>query len=518
MAQDRLLTVSNIARELNAGKATIKFILKRFNKWIPGKEKNGQVMYAAGALQTIAVAIENLELGILPSNIEKVLSEHPQGDFAEPSVSADDDIRLSRNGMDLLNSLFDDIGEQQKRIAKAHEKRAEAEERKAVAIEKRAEAEEKKALAMNNIANALQEMNRLRGTAEQIAHQTVSALASDEIDSDMPALDEFAEDLPDETGSFDIEEQLDDLSLLVSETDMLDDLVLGEDLPQIEEEDLHEGFVATPDQDLNSLLEQDDLDRLVDQNPSDEPDEKEPDGLDDLSLLVDASLPGTDTEKSEQAVSEQLDDLSELIDSVSTESAHPPEPEGAGKQLNTDPGLDDLSELIDRDLHDETVETVQAADMDDLSMLIDASIAGKDKTDTPGPEAGDVEMDDLSLLIDPAKEADSTGQVQVDVKNDELDDLSKLIDTSDTGVSKSPEAALEKPDEPRIKIDFSPEDNLEKYKAEIIRIIIGFKKDGKDAQQVTDILNNNSIKTLSGKPEWSFKAVAQVYKFIESAA
>ena len=50
-----------------------------------------------------------------------------------------------------------------------------------------------------------------------------------------------------------------------------------------------------------------------------------------------------------------------------------------------------------------------------------------------------------------------------------------------------------------------------------MKIIIELKTKGLDIEETTNRLNTSSIKTLSGKPEWSQKAIAQIYKFIESA-
>ncbi len=194
MARENVLSVLDIARELNTGKATIKFLLKRFKKWLPWETVDGQAFYPPETIQKLFLIQENLESGLVPSDIEKNLdnlsSSDPRELLNQFSSDANKDIRLSKDGLSLLKSLFQDIGEQQKRIAAAHEKRAEAEERKAAAIEKRAGAEEKKADAMNNIAAALQEMNQLRGNdpgTRQIALEAASVIAADEsdpIDSD----------------------------------------------------------------------------------------------------------------------------------------------------------------------------------------------------------------------------------------------------------------------------------------------------------------------------------------------
>jgi len=346
MNLEKKLSVLDIAKELNAGKATIKFLLKRFKKWLPCDLIDGQAFYSAAIVKQLLLIHEDIGLGLLPSDIEKKLEALCDSDLDPDNLNSGDsdscdlsgsfvnssqteDIRLSNSGLTLLRSLFSDIGEQQKRVAMAHEKRAEVEERKAVAIEKRAEAEEKKADAMNNIANALQEMNRLRTSDPDlmhITHQAVSIIAEDETDE------------TNETGKT-------------------------------------------------------------------------------------AETAETDTEDENREI---LDDLSSLIE-------------------NDPPQLDDLSTLID----------------------------------------------DLPEIVQPGKE---------------LDDLSKLID--------DPE---EVEDITEIKIDISPKEDLEKYKAAVMKIIIELKTDGLDMEEATNRLNRNRIKTLSGKAEWSQKAISQIYKFIESA-
>ena len=400
MSLEKTLSISDIAKELNSGKTTIKFILKRFRKWLPSETVDGQSIYPCTTIRKIIFIQGNLDDGVLPHEIEKKLDDaissmaSPDYEFNDVldtfvNSSQNGDIRLSKEGLTLLKSLFSDIGEQQKRIAIAHEKRAEAEERKAVAIEKRAGAEEKKARAMNNIANALQEMNKLRG--------------------------------------------------MDSETLQID----------------HE---AAPD----------DRSQLVDEQRK--PADIQP--LDDLSALIDeASVKSSE--------SEEIDDLSRLIDSESTLEAPPVQKDE--KPENKPVELDNLSKLIDDPLGQDKIEQ----DMDDLSQLIDES------SDTD-PAAQ--ELDDLASLID----SDSP---ETD------DDLSRLIDDEAEPVAEPPE----------IKIDISPEEDRKKYKSDVMKTIIGLKTDGLSVEETTQTLNKNRIKTLSGKPEWSQKAISQIYKFIESA-
>ena len=510
MPQNSFLTISQIAQELNAGRATIKFILKRFEKWIPGEIREGQSIYSSRLIQTISDTMEKLDIGILPSQIEKELEQRaPANDAADGSLK-ENDIRLSRNGFDLLTSLFTDIGAQQKRIAKAHEKRAEAEERKAVAIEKRAEAEEKKARAMNNIANALQEMNRLRGVAgpaEQIAHRAVSALTGSEIETNTHSPENAVPSAPD---TVDADDTLDDLAVLLQDIDTSEDLVLSKDIPPAEDHSQENGGLSTGDENTR-LLELDDLSSLIDAGDivSKKPVEADSDeDLDDLYTLIKDT---TGLDGAGASSSHKLDDLSKLIDSVSEPSdgvATPDDITVPAEEIK----LDDLSELIDHE-QQETADT--SIEMDDLSLLVsdmDSPLPAPADTNEPLDSDG---MDDLSLLIEPGQES-SGDTLPASSDSEPLDDLSALIDPLGAAPAEAEETRAVTPPAPAVTIDFSPSDDIEKYKAEIMKLIIGFKKDGMDAQQVTDLFNENQVKTLSGKPEWSLKAIAQIFKFIES--
>jgi len=240
---------------------------------------------------------------------------------------------------------------------------------------------------MNNIANALQEMNRLRGSgfesvSQNMVHHAAKALMMDEAD---PMLVEMENGFVASADSFEIQ-------------------------------------MKTPETCLNEESEIDDLSLLIEdefQNP-----EGPPDNLDDLSVLIETDLQSTDIE---------IDDLSALIDTVPLES--------------------DTNE-----------------DMDDLSGLI--SLA-----ETP--------MDDLSMLVEPVQ------------------DPPPLLSQEENSKETRP-----------INMDISPDDGIEKYKAAIMKVILELKTDGLSAEETTLLLNKNKIRTLSGKPEWSQKAISQIYKFM----
>lgn len=395
MTQGKSLSALDIAQELNVGIATIKFLLRRFKNRLPHAPSNGMPYYQPESIKMIIKILEYLEAGMLPGDIENRLdalsnSDPGPGFYPSFNIPQDEDIHINKEGAVFLKTLFSDLNHQQKRIAVAHEKRAAAEERKAVAIEKRAHAEEKKAEAMNNIANALQEMNRLRAggfepASHNMVHHAAKALMIDEAD---PMLVKMEEGYDASADSFEIQ-------------------------------------METPEIRLNEELGIDDLSLLI-ENEFQDP-EGLPDNLDDLSALIETEVQSPDI---------KVDDLSALLDTVPLES--------------------DTNE-----------------DMDDLSGLISL-------TEAP--------MDDLSALIEPVQDPPSPP------------------------LSREENSKEIRP----IKIDISPDDDIEKYKAAIMKVILELKTDGLSAEEVTLLLNKNKIRTLSGKPEWSQKAISQIYKFMSA--
>ncbi len=192
MTQANNLSIDDLIKELDVGRATVKFILKRFSQWLPFDRINGDHFYSPLSIPVMFKIRDLLDAGTLPSQIEEILKKSPADN--DPAGSSPmpnrprpqkGDIRMSKDALRFIQDLFQDIKGHQSRIAKAHEKRAEAEERKAVAIEKRADAEEKKADAMNNIATALQEMTRQRAVDNEtmaIAGHAAHALTMNEVD------------------------------------------------------------------------------------------------------------------------------------------------------------------------------------------------------------------------------------------------------------------------------------------------------------------------------------------------
>jgi hypothetical protein len=514
MNQEKSLSITDIAQELNSGIATLKFILKRFSTWLPFEHIDGHPRYSRNVIPVLIKIQESLTAGMLPSEIDLELetgapksvspiTSGPTNPDAEKSdqptdsdfiLSSDQDIRVSKDGLSLIKSLFDDIAIQQNRVAAAHEKRAEAEERKAVAIEKRAEAEEKKAIAMNNIASALQAMNiNRRIDSQEIAHTAAQVLALDETSQDMD-LSDF-DDTPLE--NIDSSEQQDD-------TEMFDSPDPSIDLLEASEIQMD---------DLSDLIQED---ILLDQGPipQEEPlpleKSKPAVALDDLSQLIDEPL-------SEPV---DVDNLSALIDTVSAQA--PPETDLSPEQL---PPLDDLALLIEdiaslapSELDDlslliavqSTEESQPPMALDDLSALIESDAAVQDSLppadDSVGTPVDEALLDDLSALIEDAPldpPLDDLSALVADIPVDaplEEDDLSALVE-----------------DAPSLKPDITPQEDLKAYKAAVMKIILDLKTKNMSPEETTKRLNQDGVQTISGKSQWSQQAVSQIYKFIDSA-
>ncbi len=486
MNQENALSVFDISQELNTGTAFTKFMLKRFDKFLSPDTSKGHPVYSTDAVRLLLKIKNALDSGKLPSQIELELENRtqegplPDNDFDTENnflTGPNGDIRVSKDGLKLIKSLFSDIGEQQKRIAAAHEKRAEAEERKALAIEKRAEAEEKKASAMNNIASALQEMNRLKVQDPEtirIAHH-----AAEIFDHESKLLEDPDPDL---SGQDNLEAKDDS------------------DFP---EDDLSNLLDMEPRPDHKGAQDSDDLNQFIEEaaEATEKTEDKNAGDMDDLSVLLGDEAP--------DATHEKLDDLNELIDKVSEDKARTDELDDLSKLIE-DPAdlqeMDDLSRLIDT----ETCQTAKASDMDDLSLLVELP-------ESPGG------TDDLSLLVDPVETKPSNHGTPA---ADEMDDLSLLVDDQK---SQAPPEDLPMDDlsdlvdasgdlPPLVKPNISPQEDLEAYKAAIMKIIIELKSSGTTAEDAAKRLNREQILTLSGKPQWGVKALEQIYRFIESAS
>lgn len=196
-------------------------------------------------------------------------------------------------------------------------------------------------------------------------------------------------------------------------------------------------------------------------------------------------------EDSDDIGSSSMDDLSLLVN----ETALTPEDidDLSDNKNNTEEELDDLFSLVDID---SDIPKEMNTDLDDLSKLIEH--AGENAV---------VDLDDLSALIG------NPGQSQ-----EPMDDLSLLVDGNgkQSGRARS-EVESQVKGTPSIKPDISPNQDIKKYKAAIMKIIIELKGQGLTAQQTTDRLNRDDVATLSGKPAWGLKAVDKIYGFIDSA-
>ncbi len=208
---------------------------------------------------------------------------------------------------------------------------------------------------------------------------------------------------------------------------------------------------------------------------------------DDLSLLVGSDSPPFQEQETddrsiltaeEPSPAPVTDDLSLLVADESPQ----------GRET------DDLSQLV------EDTPAASPAETDDLSLL----------TDEKSPDHAPPEPDDLYALVadkqvpEPSKKATSESATN---------DLSVLVDDhADTHPhnEEEPSAAL--------KPAISPEDDFEKYKADIIRIIIDLKNKGITPSETCEKFNGEGIKTLSGKAAWSEKTISRIYEYIDSVS
>lgn len=496
MTHSKLLTIADLIDELDMGKATLKFILRRFSPWLATQIVNDGTWYTEQAVTTLLKIKKFLDAGMLPQQVETCLAQEAEMLNATARVQHFTDsqgtIPLDREAVSMFKDLFQVYIKKQDRIASAQEALARVEEKKANAMEKRAAAEEKKADAMTSIALALQKMHEQRSVAPQameIAGRAMESLALEEstrldqstLDTGFDENDPLREDPDpfkgqehedlDDTGS----SNMDDLSLLTHETALTSDDI--DDLSALINDD------SDPHSNLN------DIESLLEEVPSAPETNNLSNDMDNLSTLVDSDLPLSDSPDIRGHNEDGLDDLFSLVD-MDTD---------APKDPNED--LDDLSKLIAPD-GEKAVE-----DLDDLSVLIKA----------PQPQEP---VDDLSKLI----------ESENDEPTSDVDDLWPLVcdaDRSHKEVQSPAEQSADAPgmdnlsalidDTPSIKPDISPDQDMKAYKAAIMKIIIELKEQGLTAKQTTDQLNRDDVATLSGKPAWGLKAVEKIYGFIDSA-
>lgn len=464
MTRSKLLTIEDLRDELDIGKATLKFILHRFSPWLATQIVNHETCYTEQAVTTLLKIRKFLDTGVLPDQVEAFLAQdaemlkatdkvqHPAGNQGTISVDIE--------SVSMFKEMLQKFIEKQDRIASAQETLSRVEERKAEAMEKRAAAEEKKADAMTNIALALQEMNQRHSAVPQtmeIAGRAVETLALEEA----PGLDQSLLDT-------NFNEQL-----------FEDPVPMEDPFKAQDHKDL--GEISSSDMDDLSLLvnetaltpkDMDDLSSLIDSVPDPYKD------LDNLESLLEETPPVPDANN----LSNDMDDLSKLVDSDLPSS----------NSLDNEDDLDDLFSLVGMDTH---VPTAFDEDLDDLSKLIEPTFE-KDVSD----------LDDLSALIEEPAQS-----------QEPMDDLSLLVGgTGEKSGQVPPEVDTQVKEMPVIKLDISPDQDIGKYKAAVMKIIIELKGQGFTAQQTTDRLNRDGVATLSGKPTWGLKAMDKIYGFIDS--
>lgn len=480
MSENNLMTPSMLAKELNAGSATVRFWLNRFSRYLPYTWADGEKLYHADTLKTLLFISEKIDSGMVATEVEKALeaeilnktgsSVNPALNSFIPSIqsaiqnaadssSQTQQLQPINESIKLISALFDKFYSQQERIAEAQErkaaaeeKRAEAEKTKAQALEKRAEAELQKANAMNNLADAI----------KNISSDFLSSLADNSIFSGL-------NNRPPVTNQEPTEQEPES----TTETEQADQIELEDEIEQTDEELDNEDI--------------DDLSALIEDETTDE--KREDEKIDDLYSLVEDDIYDID------------DDGSDKADEVN-ESYEP-----------DDEDLDDLSALIQDDQPHELKPEILDSDVDDLMALIDDDInqqSGGDNIFDSGSSNDNDLMDDLSSLIDdePAELNPNILDNDADnILNDINDDLSALIQEEEN-ITMPPK--IERP-------KASLEENFEQYKSEVINIIIKLRKEGLSVDETTELLNKEQIKPLSGKERWTTKMIAKIYKFIEAA-
>ncbi len=506
MPENNLMTPSMLAKELNVGRATVSFWLNRFSRWLPYTWGDEEKKYHKDILQTLQFISEKINSGMATTDIEKFLDDANTNSSTKselnnissfiptlksliqdtPNISpSSQPFLLSDNSIKLISSIVEKYYTHQERIAAAQERKAEAEEQKAEAeklkaqaLAKRAEAELQKASAINNLADAI----------KNISADFIHSLADKDIFSNFNTQSKSTFSSNQQSKDNSNEFKNDDNYLQDSSFDDLDSLV--EDIKYKESEDNKNSEID----DLYSLIADDHYEEEIDDLFSlIEEDDNE---IDDLSSLIEGNK-------------EQIDDLYALIDYVQNDNLKP-------EILDSD--VDDLMALIDDNNVGEAVsnnllnsDNSNSDIMDDLSALID------EEPTYLSPDILDSDVDDLMALIDNEDEIlikpksdkllnNSLESNIIDNDDDSMDDLFALVEPDNESISPK----IEKP-------KASLEENFEKYKAEVINIIIKLRKDGYSVEQTTELLNNEGIKPLSGKNRWTTKMISKIYKFIEAA-
>lgn len=575
MTRSKLWTIEDLVDKLDMGKATLKFILHRFSPWLTTQIVNEETCYCEQAVTTLLKIRKFLDTGMLPEQVEQSLAQETQMPKAEESaqhlLGNQGAAPLDAESVSVFKDLFQVFIEKQGRIALAQEALARVEERKADAMEKRAAAEEKKAAAMTNIALALQDMNQRHGhqapRGMEIAGHALETMALEEalepddnfldtgfdenehlLEDPVPIEDPFKDQ--DHEGLGDIgSSDMDDLSLLVNEP-----CVTAEDIDDLSSLIDSVSAVSDPHSDL------DDLESLLGDAPSAPGTDSLSNDIDDLSSLVDPDSPAPSEPGNTE---EDLDDLFKLVsmDSCDTSKEFNEGLDDLSRLIEPDGeaavgDLDDLSALLGESAHsvEEPIDDLSAllepadinppGDLDDLSALVETTqqpskkaeamddlsllAGGAGEKQEPLQEAMDTPTDDLWSLVSDKKNSNQESTQPVGSANaPETDNLSALLtDSPDkSGPAEktaqadqdSQSSSKDGPSEASsIKPDISPEQDMAKYKAAVMKIIIELKGQGLTAHQTTDRLNHDGVATLSGKPAWAVKAIEKIYGFIES--
>lgn len=210
------------------------------------------------------------------------------------------------------------------------------------------------------------------------------------------------------------------------------------------------------------------------------------------------------------------------------------------EKINCDESIDDLSMLIDQKvIKENNVKTKHQEQVDDLSLLLDIKQSSPKTIDdlsiliadtkSDKEDSNDVEIDNLALLIDEKQDNlveidDLSALIEDNVQsNTDIDDLSILIAESESNDHSIDDLStlidFKSKAKPKIKkLEFSPKDDFEKYKSEIINIIIDLKDQGSTEEETCEQFNKEGVLTLSGKTKWSVKMISQIYQLIENAA
>lgn len=478
MSGEIFFTTAEIAQQLSVGISTVKLWVKRYSPWLFTDIATGDA-YPEETLETFRIISEYTASGMDMPTIENALTEREKiiSETVEPAQT-DTDTGMSVNATDAsvdtgddtsetpvvgglnvsgLDTILLQILEQQKKIATAQERRATAEERKAFALESRTEAELLKANVMQELLTEFKS-HSTQPTVTSLMER-IKGMPGPEPGSSSPGLNyDFADNFS--------------------------------DLPELTESDVEDIKITPPTGDA-PLDKQGEQQEIAKEKAEPQP----PVSSDnDVSKPADGETSAVESVELPPQPPDDMDDLSLLIDDATTLSVDDSDDLSllVGDAAKTPPDdMDDLSLLIDG-IQGET--TVAPDDMDDLALLI-----GDAPTGPPG------DMDDLSLLLE-----DAGSKPDAD-----MDDLSLLIGNTGeetpakTDVPSAPDATVTQEKE---KVPSAAE-----HKSMVLSKIIKLKEQEKlSVDETAKRLNDEGVKTLSGKGQWDTKTIAGIFKYIDS--